>query len=477
MESEDRMRVPSPSGYGWEAAPATDDAVDRLTGLASRAQLIRSLQALIDTAGTGPQPALVLLDLDRFKQINDSLGPAVCDRVLQKVTQRLKKMTPEARLIARVSGDGFAILLADEAVAGDVAQRLLEFVSRPYVVSGHQVALGASIGTAVAGQNGQDALGLLHAADLAMHQAEIDGRNRVREFEASMPLRALSRHALESDLRASVAVGHVELRRALVSEQFEVHYQPQVNLATGDLAGFEALMRWRHPDRGLVGPDRFIPVAEEIGLIDLLGDWILRTACRDAMTWRAAPGQRPPRVAVNVSPFQIRDGAGLLAGIRAALKESGLAPDRLEIELTESAMASDIVGPLTEIRDLGVELSLDDFGTGYSSLARLRRLPFTKLKIDRSFAQDLCGETAADDRASGEWMVRAIASLGAGLGLTTIIEGIETPAQAAAALRAGCTEMQGYLVSAPVAAAEVNALIQRIAAERHSTGQELRHGA
>jgi diguanylate cyclase (GGDEF)-like protein len=460
-----------------EIAVEESGLIDRLTGLANRRSLIMHLEALIEAAGPDTRPALILLDLDRFKHVNDSLGPVVCDRVLQKVTQRLQKMTPEAHLIARVSGDGFAVLLADEQLATGVATRLLEFVSRPYAVGGHQVTLGASIGTAIAGQNGDDAIGLLHAADLAMHQAETDGRNRVKEFEASMPLRALMRHSLESDLRSSVAVGHVELRRALVSEQFEVHYQPQLNLETGDLAGFEALMRWRHPERGLVGPDRFIPVAEEIGLIDLLGDWVLRTACRDAMTWRVGPGQRLPRVAVNVSPFQMRDGAGLIAGIRKALAESGLPPERLEIELTESAMAADIVGPLTEIRDLGVELSLDDFGTGYSSLGRLRTLPFTKLKIDRSFTTDLTGDSAGDDRASGEWMIRAIASLGAGLGLTTIIEGIETEAQADAARRAGCTEMQGYLVSAPVAAAAVNQLIDRIDQRFGMRGKDTRYGS
>jgi EAL domain-containing protein (putative c-di-GMP-specific phosphodiesterase class I) len=263
----------------------------------------------------------------------------------------------------------------------------------------------------------------------------------------------------------------------LICEQFEVHYQPQVNLTTGAVVGFEALLRWRHPERGLVGPDQFIPVAEEIGLIDLLGDWVLRTACRDAMTWQMTQGKPLPRVAVNVSPVQFRDADGLLAGVRQALSESGMPAARLEIELTESAMAADIAGPLNAIRALGVELSLDDFGTGYSSLGRLRTLPFTKLKIDRSFAIDLATPGPNDARPSGEWMVRAIASLGAGLGLTTIIEGIETVQQFRAARRAGCTEMQGYFVSAAVAARDVQALIDRINFLFQTTRKDVTHAS
>jgi len=428
---------------------------------------------LIDTQEPcGTRPALILLDLDRFKLVNDSLGPVVCDKVLQKIANRIGKLVPEADLIARVSGDGFAVLLKDSSAAVHAASRLLEFISRPYVASGHQVTLGASVGVAVAGQNGNDAIGLLHASDLAMHQAEADGRNRIKQFEPSMPVRALERHSLESDLRASIAMQHVELRRALVSEQFSVHYQPQVNLATGALVGFEALLRWRHPERGLVGPDQFIPLAEEIGLIDLLGDWVLKTACRDAMSWPTSSTRAPPHVAVNVSLHQLRDPDGLLSAIRDALAQSGLAPARLEIELTESAMAANIITTLDTIRSMGIGLALDDFGTGYSSLGRLRSLPFTKLKIDRSFVSDLRDGSVKTDHGGGEWMVRAIASLGSGLGLDTVIEGIETKAQANAARRAGCTIMQGYLVSPAVAARDVSKLIAAIEQQNEAATQD-----
>jgi EAL domain-containing protein (putative c-di-GMP-specific phosphodiesterase class I) len=228
------------------------------------------------------------------------------------------------------------------------------------------------------------------------------------------------------------------------------------------LTGFEALLRWRHPHRGLVPPDQFIPMAEETGLIGLLGDWVLRTACRDAAEWVIPGGCERPSVAVNVSPFQLNDEIALIDGIKRALAESGLPPERLELELTESAMAGDVVNTLHAIRRLGVGLALDDFGTGYSSLGRLRTLPFTKLKIDRSFVVGLGVNGDETEQATGEWMIRAVASLGIGLKMKTIVEGIETTDQAAIARRVGCLEMQGYLVSRPVPCSAVNEIILRL---------------
>ena len=440
-----------------------EDSEDNLTGLATRRSLIARLQSLIDaSAGAQRKPSLILFDLDRFKLLNDSLGPSICDRLLSKVAQRIRTTVPDATMIARVSGDGFAVLLSDSSGMLVVADRLLDYLGRPYAIRGHAITLGASLGAASAGEHGSDALSLFHAADLAMHQAQADGRNRVRCFEPSMRSRAQARHSLETDLRAAMALQATELRRALVSEQFEVHYQPKVSLKDGRLTGFEALLRWRHPGLGLVPPDRFIPIAEEIGLIDVLGDWVVRTACRDAAGWIIPQGRQRPQIAVNVSPLQLRDRALLLSGLRRALAESGLPPDRLEVELTESAMADDIGNTLQGIRDLGIDLALDDFGTGYSSLGRLRTLPFTKLKIDRSFVTGLDRETGA---GTGVWMMRAIASLGLSLGLTTIAEGIETSTQADIARDVGCSEIQGYLVSRPVCQSAVNELIGRLDAD------------
>jgi len=437
--------------------------VDTLTGLATRRGLIERLEAMLaEEAATAP--ALILLDLDRFKAVNDSLGLLVGDALLCRVAQRIATVAPQAALLARISGDGFALLLSDAAAAPAVAAKLLDFIGRPFAVRGHAITVGASLGVAIGGEHGNDALTLLHAADLALHQAEREGRNQVRRFEPSMQQRALVRQALETDLRAAMAMQQAELRRALVAQQFEVHYQPQVALADGRLVGFEALVRWRHPVRGLVPPDAFIPLAEEIGLIDLLGDWVLRTACRTAAGWPRLADGSGPRIAVNVSPVQLRDGRGFLTAIQRALAESGLPPERLEIEITETALAGDVTDVLAGIRRLGVALALDDFGTGYSSLGRLRHHPFSRIKIDRSFVAGLDGGTDAADRHAGAWMIRAIASLGLGLGLDTVVEGIETEAQRALAAAAGCTEMQGYLVSRPLPEAEIPGFIQRLAA-------------
>lgn len=463
-------RIPAPPVLDYEQAIIVARAADRdsLTGLATRRRLIECLGELVsDTTSETLSPGLILLDLDRFKAVNDGLGPLICDKLLCRVAARLRSVVPDAALHARISGDGFAVLLYDGSKAIAVAARLFDFMGRPYVISGHPITLGASLGVSIAGADGPDALSVLHAADLALHQAQQDVHDRIRRFEPSMQQRAAQRHSLENDFRAAIALQQVELKRALKSQQFEVHYQPQVSLANGHVTGFEALLRWHHPERGLVSPDRFIPLAEETGLINLLGEWVLRTACRDAAAWPVPRHGLPLRIAVNVSPLQLRDGKALLAAIRGALDESGLAVERLEIELTETALADDIGDTLTSIRTLGAELALDDFGTGYSSLSRLHRHPFTRLKIDRSFVADLGRNPDNDAERAGEWMVRAIASLGLGLGLDTIIEGIETPRQREIAHLAGCTEMQGYFVSHAVPASEVVDLIARLG--RHPT--------
>ena len=458
-----RTTIPSApeSGCAIIAARAAD--LDPLTGLATRHRLIERLGELVDDASSGTSaPGLILLDLDRFKTMNDGLGPLVCDTLLCRVAARLRSVVPDAALHARISGDGFAVLLHDGRDATAVAARLLDFMRRPYAIGGHPITLGASLGISLAGTDGGDAWSVLHAADLALHQAQQDGHDRIRRFDPSMQQRASQRQSLENDFRAAIALQQVELKRALKSQQFEVRYQPQVSLADGRVTGFEALLRWHHPERGLVSPGRFIPLAEETGLINLLGEWVLRTACRDAAAWPVPRHGVPLGIAVNVSPLQLRDGKALLAAIRAALDESGLPVERLEIELTETALADDIGDTLAAIRALGAKLALDDFGTGYSSLSRLHRHPFTRLKIDRAFVADLGGDNDADAERAGEWMVRGIASLGLGLGLDTIIEGIETPRQREIARLAGCTEMQGYLVSHAVPAADVANLIARL---------------
>lgn len=438
-------------------AAGQDGNRDLLTGLATRRALIETLDGILTDATR--RPGLILLDLDRFKSVNDSLGPLVGDAVLCRIAQRLHSVCPESLLIARVSGDGFAVVVPEAGTLAAVAARMLDVVGRPYAVRGHAVTVSTSIGTAAVEDDRRTAHALLHAADLAMHQAERDGRNRVRRFEPSMQERARLRQALEADLRAAMAMQQVELRRALVSEQFEVHYQPQVSLADGRPTGFEALVRWRHPRRGLVPPDAFIPLAEEIGLIGLLGDWVLRTACRAAASWPV-----PLKLGVNISPLQLIDGRGMILAVQRALADSGLPAERLEIELTESALAGEVADTLAAIRRLGVGLALDDFGTGHSSLGRLRSFHFDRLKIDRSFVADLRPEASPEARRAAEWMIRAVASLGGGLDMQTVVEGIETEEQRAVARAAGCTEMQGWLTGRPVSEGAVPDVIARLTA-------------
>jgi len=445
--------------------------LDPLTGLATRQQLLEFIDALLSETTERPSNiALILLDIDRFKMANDSFGPKVCDALLCRVAQRLRFIAKNASLLARVSGDGFAIVLKDIVAAPLLAERLLEFVGRSYAVNGQVVSIRASIGVASAGDFGHNAIDLLQEANLALHQAQSDGGNRVLGFRPCLKEEVQARDAMQVDFRAAIALQQVEIYRAVVGKQFSVHYQPQVALSNGRVTGFEALLRWRHPVRGFIPPSDFIPLAEELGLINVLGDWVLQTACRDAACWPLSRDGMGLRVGVNVSPVQFRDGPGLLTAIERALAESGLPPSRLEIELTETALSQDIRETLAAIRQLGVELALDDFGTGYSSLSRLSRYPFNRIKIDRSFVADLDSSTQKPGQQTNESVIRAIASLGAAFGLETIVEGIETTGQMEIARRTGCTEMQGYLVSRPVPGPNVNKLIERLEDARTEKG-------
>jgi len=456
----------SPRGDGAAAAAAVPpDGCDPLTGLCSRASLHRALVASMGQARLGNAlPALLALDLDRFQAINDSTGIATGDGVLSRVARRIQGAVPQGATVARISGDEFAVLLPDGRRGQELAAKLLDLVARPYAVNGHAVTLSVSIGLAQARGGDEDADGLLQAANIALHHAEADGKNRWCLFEPAMQERASTRQSLEMDLRAALAVNKLELRKAMAVEQFEVHYQPQVEANGRRLIGFEALARWRHPVRGMIGPDLFIPLAEEIGLIGLLGDWVLRTACRTAAAWPAPRAGKPYQVAVNVSPVQLRERRALVASIADALANSGLAPERLEIEITESALIGDALDTLQGIKALGVSLSLDDFGTGYSSLSQLANYPFDRLKIDRSFVRDLPTVDAVDAARGSQanWMLQAIASLGAGLGMSTVAEGVETQAQADRVREAGVTVVQGYLIARPTPEPELASLIRRL---------------
>ena len=424
------------------AEEAADACLDCLTGLSNRRHLNQILRAMEEAGASPAGHAVLMIDLDRFKPINDTLGHAVGDALLCLVAQRLRRETREEDLLVRLGGDEFVILLPDTGKAEALAGRVVDILSRPFLVEGHLANISASVGIAKFPEHGASADELMRHADLALYDAKAAGRRAWRVFDSSLSVRARDRLDLETDLR-----------KALILGELSVAYQPQLNVRTQTLGGFEALLRWNHPTRGSVAPSLFIPVAEEIGCIMALGQWVLMTACTEAARWPV-----PMTVAVNVSPRQFEDSERLFNGVQAALAASGLPSERLELEITETSLLSresHVLKTLHRLRAAGIRIAMDDFGTGHSSLSQLRSFPFDKIKIDRSFVSDLGldGEAAA--------VIRAIAALGSGLGMTTTAEGVETACQAALVEADGCTDIQGYLVSRPIPACEIDALLSR----------------
>jgi diguanylate cyclase (GGDEF)-like protein/PAS domain S-box-containing protein len=421
---------------------------DALTGLPNRVLLRQRLEeALQRMRRTGKSIATLCIDLDNFKSVNDTLGHSCGDLLLQRVSERIRAMLHEGDTAARLGGDEFAIVqvdIAEPAEASALARRLLADISEPFDIMGHQVLVGASVGVALSPGDGDDADTLFKNADLALYRAKADGRGAFRFFEAEMDARAQVRRRLEMDLRA-----------AMLANVLEVHYQPLVNLSTGGVSGFEALVRWPHPERGFIPPTEFIPIAEETGLIVQLGTYVLMKACADAAQWPSGV-----KLAVNLSPLQFRTGS-LFVTVKQALESTGLSPKRLELEITETVLlerVDHVLATLHALRALGVRISMDDFGTGYSSLSYLRKFPFDKIKIDRSFVHDLSAN--ADSQA----IVRAILSLGSSLGITITAEGVETESELACLKSEGCDEGQGFLFSKARPQAEVLQMLMKRAA-------------
>ncbi|HWM48338.1 MAG TPA: EAL domain-containing protein [Xanthobacteraceae bacterium] len=418
---------------------------DALTALPNRVLFHEHLTAaLVRAASGGRMLAVLCLDLDQFKGVNDTLGHPVGDLLLKRVAGRLERAVGEENFVARLGGDEFAIVMpaienADAAQA--LAGKLVDELGQPYDIHDHEVIIGASIGIALAPSDGSSPELLLRNADIALYRAKADGRGRLHFFEPEMDRRLKLRRSLELDLRKAFANGELEL-----------HYQPLVNLCSGEVSGFEALLRWRHPHRGMVPPAEFIPVAEEIGLIVPLGEWVLRKACEDAAGW--ADGIK---VAVNLSPVQFKS-RNLVFAVTSALAYSGLPARRLELEITESVLLGETeanLATLHQLRELGVQISMDDFGTGYSSLSYLRSFPFDKIKIDQSFVRELA------ERPDCMAIVRAITGLGASLGIATTAEGVETQEQLERLRAEGCTEVQGYLFSPPRPLEEIKCFLRQ----------------
>ncbi|MGI9507764.1 MAG: putative bifunctional diguanylate cyclase/phosphodiesterase [Geminicoccaceae bacterium] len=426
---------------------------DALTDLPNRVQFHEAMAWHFGRTDRGEKVVVMCLDLDHFKIVNDTLGHPVGDKLLLAVAERLGTCIRHGDLVARLGGDEFAIIQVgvDQPVgASSLAQRIIDQLGAPYMIDGQELSISVSIGIAIAPDDGQNSDQLLKNADLALYRAKEDGRGHLCFFEREMDAEVQARRAMEFDLR-----------QALNQEEFELYYQPLVNLSDDEISGFEALIRWNHPRRGRVAPDEFIQLAEETGLIGAIGEWVLHQACHDAMSW-----PQSIKVAVNLSPVQFRTPA-LIEAVTAALEMSSLDPARLELEITETVMLQDTehtIGMLSSLRRLGVSISMDDFGTGYSSLSYLRRFPFDKIKIDQSFIYDL--EHAQDALA----IIRAVTGLSTSLGMTTTAEGVETSKQLATLRAEGCTEVQGYLISPPLPALEVTELLRRTSSIKTASG-------
>jgi diguanylate cyclase (GGDEF)-like protein/PAS domain S-box-containing protein len=420
---------------------------DALTDLPNRVLFREQIERELQRTDRDELFALLYIDVDEFKGINDSLGHHVGDELLKAVASRIRSCIRDSDLVARLGGDEFAVIRTGVASADDAVEfvtRIHAAIRQPYECLGHQLTTDASIGVALAPRDGTDLDQLIKNADLAMYAAKADGRRTYRFFEPSMDARAKARLTMERDLR-----------QALVDGGFEIHYQPLVNLRTDEVSGCEALLRWRHPERGMVSPAEFVPVAEDTGLIVELGDWVLKTACAEAAHWPVHV-----RIAVNVSPVQLKCPT-LALKIAGALAASGLPANRLELEITEAVLIRDdeaALAILHQLRAIGIRIALDDFGTGYSSLSYLKRFPFDKIKIDRAFISDV----AEMDGSSA--IVQAVVNIAASCNMTTTAEGVETLAQKGMLRALGCTEMQGYLFSAAKPGAEVRKLFGASAA-------------
>jgi diguanylate cyclase (GGDEF)-like protein len=424
---------------------------DALTGLPNRVLLNERLDRALANARRGDMVATHMLDLDHFKHVNDTLGHAAGDTLLKLAAARLRRVVRHIDTVARMGGDEFAVIqvgISQPADATTLAYRIIETLSEPYEIDGQQAVIGTSVGISVAPNDGDSPDQILRNADLALYRAKEDGRGSFRFFERDMDTHMQARRAMELDLR-----------KALERGEFELHYQPVLDLATDQIVSCEALLRWRHPQLGMVGPDSFISLAEEVGLIASIGSWVLREACATAARW-----PDDTRVSVNLSPAQFRN-PGLLLSITNALASSGLTPERLELEITEAILLQDsesTLETLYRLRELGIRVAMDDFGTGYSSLSYLQSFPFDKIKIDRSFVRDIVESTGSLN------IVRAVAALAKGLGMASTAEGVETQAQLDAVRSEGYAEMQGFWFSKPLPATAIERLLAEPRATRKS---------
>ncbi|MDO8412316.1 MAG: EAL domain-containing protein [Gallionellaceae bacterium] len=422
---------------------------DALTDLPNRTLLKeRLMQAIALTKRRGTTLAVLFLDLDNFKHINDSLGHKMGDQLLQSVAKRLGACVRDSDTVSRLGGDEFVLLVSEDINAADIvltADKILSALTTPHSIAGHELHITTSIGISIYPVDAQDADTLLKNADSAMYQAKQKGRNNYQFFKTEMHVRAVERQVIETDLR-----------HALERQQLVLHYQPKVNLQSGMITGAEALLRWLHPEWGTVLPERFVPIAEECGLIVPIGRWVLRAACVEAKRWQDQ-GLQPTAVAVNISAVEFRH-KDFVAGVHTILSETGLEPRYLQLEITESVLMRDAeasTAVLQQLKNMGVQLAVDDFGTGYSSLSYLKQFPIDVLKIDQSFVQDIISDEIHDDGL----LVSAVIAMGKSLKQRVIAEGVEEHVQLAFLKAQDCEEGQGYFFSRPLTAEQFAALL------------------
>lgn len=432
---------------------------DALTGFLNRVGATQRLSEIVDEIGINSL-SVIAVEISRFGSMNDSIGADLGDKVISMTAKRLLKTFPDALMAARMHGDHFCLVFNAEEDIERAVTKLFDFAQRPLAIRGEVIVLSVRIGAADPRSEAKNATELLHAAEVALHRAKVQ-YNKISYFNAAMVDEARAQHRLENDLRVSLVKNAASLHSAIANEEFFLCYQPIISAASGQVHAFEALVRWKHPQKGIVSPALFIPMAEEIRVMDVLGAWILRRACADAMTWSATGNMPSPSVSVNVSPTQFDEPGLFEAALDNALNETGLAPSRLKLEITETAARGELLAQkLAEIRSRGCRISLDDFGTGYSSLTQLHALPLDYIKIDQSFVRGW--ETADATKAQQfERLTKSILALSDILELTPIVEGVESEDQVSRIIEWGGDLIQGYVYSKPMISDEVNTYLQR----------------
>jgi len=433
--------------------------LDPLTGLYNRVG-VESYLAQLEAEGVSEQLCVLTLELSRFGKVNDSLGAELGDKIISTVAKRLQKIFPEVALIARTHGDHFCLLLQGPTDIHEQIELLNDFTQRPLAMRGEVIVLSVRVGVAELGPLISLPTHLLHAAEVALHRAK---RDQVRRcfFHRNLETEAKAAHRLENDLRVSLVTNHVELHKAITNQEFLIFYQPIVDTSNSQVHAMEALIRWNHPKRGMISPAEFIPMAEQIQVMDVLGNWIMRRACMDAMSFPLNADGSRPGISINVSATQFIEPDILLASTRQALNESGINPAQVKLEITEStAFGVDKLAVIESLRALGCKVALDDFGTGYSSLTQLNVIPLDYIKLDRSFIIAMGGENKREDQRNDR-LTRAALSIAETFELKTIVEGVETPLQRDRLSEYGAHLIQGYLYSKPLPLKEACEFVTR----------------